>query len=258
MKTIEQQIQEKLKEIEEGAGVEILHAVESGSRAWGLASPDSDYDVRFVYRRAGKDYLSLEESRDVLEWQLDQVLDINGWDIKKALQQLGKGNATLFEWSNSPIVYKTTKEWEQIYRVGLGYFSEKAALCHYYGMAAHTFKEYLEGEKVRYKKYFYALRPLLAANYIEAFHTPPPVLFQDLMKLQMEPALKMAIEELLEKKKVTAEQELHPQIPVIQQFIQEEIQRQKQISSQLADDRKKDWSQLNQCFAEMIGVRWQS
>lgn len=102
-------INEELDKIERKEGVRILHAVESGSRAWGFASPDSDYDVRFVYVRPKEDYLRLDEPKDVIEWQLDEVLDINGWDLKKALRQFAKGNVTLFEWSESPIVYRTTR-----------------------------------------------------------------------------------------------------------------------------------------------------
>lgn len=80
MRNIEEVIQEKLREIELRENVKVLYAVESGSRAWGVASPDSDYDVRFIYVRNQKDYLRLDEVRDVIEWQLDEVLDINGWD----------------------------------------------------------------------------------------------------------------------------------------------------------------------------------
>jgi predicted nucleotidyltransferase len=79
------EINEKLDEIERTEGVRVLHAVESGSRAWGFASLDSDYDVRFVYVRPKEDYLRLDEPRDVIEWQLDEVLDINGWDLIKAV-----------------------------------------------------------------------------------------------------------------------------------------------------------------------------
>ena len=92
------EIQMKLKEIEEQEHVTILHAVESGSRAWGFASPDSDYDVRFIYVRTMEDYLRLDEPRDVIEWQMDEVLDINGWDLRKTLKHFHRGNATLFEW----------------------------------------------------------------------------------------------------------------------------------------------------------------
>lgn len=87
-------IQQKLTEIEEKENIKILHCVESGSRAWGFASPDSDYDVRFIYVRKRDFYLKLEKTRDVIEWQLDETLDINGWDLQKALRLLYKSNPT--------------------------------------------------------------------------------------------------------------------------------------------------------------------
>ncbi len=252
MRDIIAEINEKLDEIERKEGVRILHAVESGSRAWGFASPDSDYDVRFVYVRPKEDYLRLDEPRDVIEWQLDEVLDINGWDLRKALRQFAKGNATLFEWSGSPIVYRTTKEWSRIKEVSKQFFSEKAAVYHYYGTANSTLQGYLLGDAVRYKKYFYALRPLLAARFIEEYHVAPPVLFDDLLKMDLPEELRQAIDELLEAKKRTTEGEENPQMPVIRDFIVSETERQKQIADDLEDDHNKDWTALNRLFAEII------
>ncbi len=252
MRNIEKEISEKLDRIEEKEGVRILHAVESGSRAWGFASPDSDYDVRFVYVRPKEDYLLLNEPRDVIEWQLDEVLDINGWDLKKALRQFARGNATLFEWSGSPIVYRTTKAWEKIREVSKQYFSEKAAVYHYYGTANSTLQGYLLGETVRYKKYFYALRPLLAAQFIEKYHMAPPVLFDELLKLDMPQELKIAVGELLERKKKTTEGEENIHIPVIRTFIESETARQKKIADSLPDDHNKDWAALNEIFRDVI------
>ncbi|MBR5111777.1 MAG: nucleotidyltransferase domain-containing protein [Clostridia bacterium] len=248
-------ILEELKKIEEKYGARVLHAVESGSRAWGFASPDSDYDVRFVYVMPRADYLRLDEPRDVIEWQLDEVLDINGWDLRKAMKQFGRGNATLYEWSGSPVVYRTTPEWDTVRKVANGYFSEKSAVHHYFGIAMNTWADHLTQDTVRYKKYFYALRPLLAAQYIERYHCPPPVLFDDLLKMDMAPALRAAIGELLEKKKATTEGEYLPHIPAVRDFIQTELENQRTISRSLPDDRNPDWSALNRCFAEMIGVR---
>ena len=90
-------IQQKLDAIEQKEHVQILHAVESGSRAWGFASPDSDYDVRFIYVRREEDYLRLGKQRDVIEWQLDETLDINGWDLQKALRLMYGSNPTLLD-----------------------------------------------------------------------------------------------------------------------------------------------------------------
>lgn len=252
MREIEKEIRIKLDEIEKREGVRILHAVESGSRAWGFASPDSDYDVRFVYVRPKNDYLRLDEPGDVIEWQLDEVLDINGWDLKKALKQFAKGNATLFEWCGSPVVYHTTEAWEKIREISQQYFSEKAAVYHYYGTANSTLKEYLLGDTVRYKKYFYALRPLLAAQYIEKYHKAPPVLFDELLKLELPQELRTAIDLLLEKKKQTTEKEENPQMPVIKAFIESETVHQKEIADSLRDDRNKDWTALNLIFRKTI------
>ena len=253
MRDIQQEISDKLNEIEEKEGVRVLHAIESGSRAWGFASPDSDYDVRFVYVRKKEDYLRLDEPKDTIDWQLDEVLDINGWDLKKALKQFAKGNATLFEWSGSPIVYRTTEDWAKIRKISEQYFSEKAAIYHYYGTANNTYHEYLQGEMVRYKKYFYALRPLLAAEYIEKYHVAPPVLFDELLKLELFPELRQAIDELLEIKKRTTEKEENPQMPVIKGFIEMEIMKQKTIADEMDDDHNKDWSALNRIFSEVLG-----
>jgi predicted nucleotidyltransferase len=245
-------ILQELSKIEKAHHVRILYAVESGSRAWGFASPDSDYDVRFIYVRPITEYIRLDTPRDVIEWQLDEVLDINGWDIRKALWQLFKGNAVLHEWLNSPIIYKEAAEWAAIKAVSRDYFSEKAALYHYYGLARNTEKEHLGGENVRYKKYFYALRPLLAARYIAEKHIAPPVLFSELLKMPLAEPLRLAINDLLEKKKVTTESEFNPQIPVIIDFIRAELERQKAISIDLTADNKKDISALNRCLAEVI------
>ena len=245
-------IRDKLAEIEERENVRILLAVESGSRAWGFASPDSDYDVRFIYVRPMEEYLRLDEPKDVIEWQLDEVLDINGWDLKKALIQFRRGNATLFEWSNSPIVYKKSEKWDCIYDVAKSYFSVKSGIHHYYGTAKNTFISYLQGDKVKYKKYFYALRPLLACRYIEEFKCPPPVLFEELLKLSLPDELRRGIEELLEIKKITEEKDLNPQIPVIYDFIYNELEVQKELADAMTDDHNKEWGALNEVFKKML------
>ena len=242
----------QLRKIEEQHGVRILHAAESGSRAWGFASPDSDYDVRFIYVRPMSDYLRLDEPRDVIEWQLDEVLDINGWDLRKALKHMQQANATLFEWNNSPIVYETTPEWDRARALSKDYFSGKTAVNHYYGTAASTWVKHLNGDTVRYKKYFYALRPLLAARYIETYHREPPVRFDDLLNMDIEPTLRAAIDRLLEVKKRTTESEQLPHIPEIQSFIRDELPRQKAIGAAMPDDRNRDWAALNRLFMEIV------
>lgn len=246
------EIEQKLTEIEKKEQVRILLAVESGSRAWGFASPDSDYDVRFIYMRRPEDYLRLEEQKDVIEWQLDEVLDINGWDLRKTLIQFHRGNATLFEWSNSPIVYRRTQLWEQIYEEARNCFSRKAAVCHYYGTAKSTYMGYLQEEQVKYKKYFYALRPLLACRYVEQYGNMPPVPFSQLLEQDMPPQLRQEIGLLLERKKATEERDKNPQIPAIQEFIAQELECQKALGDAMEDDRCRDWDGLNRLFLRAL------
>lgn len=245
-------IRQKLKEIEEREHVIILHAVESGSRAWGFASPDSDYDVRFCYLRPMEAYLDLQKRDDFIDWSLDETLDINGWDLSKALQQFKKSNATLFEWANSPVVYDTTPLWQRIMDTANQYFAGKSAMYHYYGTANKNYLEYLTGEQVRYKKYFYVLRPILACRWIEERQCPPPVLFQDLVDTVLEESLREPMARLIEKKKAMTEAELGPVVPEIHAYIQESLSYYKAMLENRADDRNPDWGPLNRLFLDIL------
>lgn len=247
-----EEIRKKLREAEEKEDIKILYAVESGSRSWGFASPDSDYDVRFIYVRKLEDYLRLDQKRDVIEWQLDEVFDINGWDIRKTLTQFHKSNATLFEWSNSPMVYKETPEWKEVYQAAKACFSVKSTLYHYYGVAKSTYCQFLTGEEVKYKKYFYALRPLLACRYIWEHRCPPPIVFAELMRMDMPADLRKEIEELLEKKKRTLEGDKHSPIPRIQDFIVHELEVWKARAEEVKEEKKEDWTALNQSFLRLV------
>ena len=255
MQNMEEIIKENLKAIENENQVTILYAAESGSRAWGVASPDSDYDVRFVYVRKVEEYLRLDSLRDVIEWCLDEVLDINGWDLKKALLGIKKSNPNLLEWVNSPIVYKKHAAWPAVRDLVLAYASEKSLVCHYYGTAYSTYMEHLRGDKVRYKKYIYALRPLLCCLYVEHFHQPPLVNFHELLTSLQEilPSdLTKAICSMLAIKVQHKEHDALPPIPILQNFIEQECQRQRNISEQLPDDHKKEYEPLNEVFRKLM------
>ena len=258
MRDILKEIQKNLDAVEEKYQVKILLAVESGSRAWGFASPDSDYDVRFIYIHRPEEYLRIDPVKDTIEWQLDEVLDINGWDLKKVLLAFGKGNPNIMEWANSPIIYRQAEEWPAIREAALEYFSEKSALCHYYGTANSTLKGFLMGEQIRYKKYFYALRPLLCCRWIERYHTVPPMEFEKLMVLfdenepDLPPELLAGIRDLLARKAETEEKDLNPQIPVIIDFITSECARQKVLSDEAPDDHRHDFERLNAVFMEVL------
>ena len=174
--------------IEASFGVKILLAVESGSRAWDFASRDSDYDVRFIYSRPAKDYLRLDKVRDVIELPIqrvgDFVLDVNGWDVKKALRLAHASNPVLFEWFSSPIVYRTSDKTGELASLLEGYFSPQKATHHYLSMARRNYKAYFSKAEVPLKKYFYVLRPVFAAQYVASTLKAPPMRFCDLVKAQ--------------------------------------------------------------------------
>jgi len=249
---IEDLVIEKIKEIEKSENVRIIHAVESGSRSWGFASPDSDYDVRFIYVRDKNFYMSLRATKDVIDWELDEVLDINGWDIKKALQLFHKSNATLFEWANSPIVYYTTDEWKEIYeKVEDNYFSHKSTMYHYYGTAKSNYMQNFTGERVKCKKYFYVLRPLLACKWIEEKKCPPPVAFAELVDSLKEKNVADAINELVKVKVTLKESDTVERVKLLDDFIESEFARFEELIPKMDDDRNPDWDVLDEIFRNL-------
>ena len=174
-------IQEKLTKIEQTQGVRILYACESGSRAWNFASKDSDYDVRFIYVRDLAWYLSIYEGRDVIEEPILDEFDINGWDLQKFLKLAYKSNVVVFEWLKSPIIYRKAAGWEAVNALCFEYFSVKASLYHYFNIARNQHRLYLAPPEIKFKKFFYALRPLLFFFYIQTHQKPAPMDFLELL-----------------------------------------------------------------------------
>ncbi len=251
-------ITQKLKEIEQKENVTILYAVESGSRAWGFASTDSDYDVRFIYIRQPEHYLKLEKTRDVIEWQLDETLDINGWDLQKALRLLHQSNATLFEWLNSPIVYRTCAIWEKIRLPMMTYFLSKTGQYQYLHTAQRQYERYLTGETVKLKKYFYVLRPLLAVKWIQKHQTPPPMRFETLMADVLEPALQPIVMDLLHRKRTAKETgEIAPIFP-LQTYLQQNLQYWKEKIAQNKPQQKQNYLTLNHLFLQALRDTYQN
>lgn len=250
---MKERIVKELKRIEQKENVEILLAVESGSRAWGFESPDSDYDVRFIYKRRAEDYLRLDEMRDVIEIPIDDVLDINGWDLKKTLQLLYKSNPTLFEWFASPIIYKETDFAAEFRSVMGKYFSSKSALWHYISMAKSNYREYLKTEMVKAKKYFYVLRPVLACRWILDKQSPPPMLFSELADEELPAELRNEVEYLLDIKTNNPEIKEIPRIDSINNYLASEIEDIRNILDNMKEDRKASWMELNELFLYELG-----
>lgn len=222
-----QRIEEMLARVEAEHGVRILYACESGSRGWGFDSADSDWDVRFIYCHPRDWYLSIEEERDVIELPIDDLLDMNGWDLRKSLRLMKKSNPVLLEWLSSPIVYREDAGiMAGVRSLAHDFYQPAACLHHYLHMAQGNFREYLQGETVWLKKYFYVLRPVLACLWIERGLGNVPMAFDELVAGVVEDSeLKRHIAELAALKRSGAEMDNGLRIPVIHLFLEREIAR---------------------------------
>jgi len=256
---VREEVERRLRQIEAEEGVRVFFACESGSRAWGFPSRDSDYDVRFLYAHPRDWYLSidLERKRDVIERPILDEIDLSGWDLRKALQLFRKSNPPLLEWLQSPIIYREETAVAAQFR-GLipVYYSPRRALYHYLHMARGNYKDYLKGEEVWIKKYFYVLRPLLAILWIEADLGAVPMEFDVLVeKLVAPPALREAIDDLLAVKRAGDEVGRGPRIPPISDFIRQELERleTKHVDAEAV---KSDVEGLNVFFRDALDTLW--
>ncbi|MDP4181340.1 MAG: nucleotidyltransferase domain-containing protein [Bacillota bacterium] len=248
----------KLKEIEEAYKVKILYAIESGSRGWGFASKDSDYDVRFIYIHPINWYLSVEEKKDFIELPINELLDINGWDIRKALLLYKKSNPTLLEWLSSPIVYMDNYSTATKMRDLLPYyFSPVPTLYHYLHIAKNKYEEIISTDQVKIKRYFYILRPLLACMWIEKNISMPPMEFSKLIAEQpMDQSLVNEINKLLEKKTAGMEIDIEEKNPLIIDFLKSKIEHYEQYLKTIKKEKMSDYGALNTLFRETLDEVW--
>ena len=254
---MQEEILRELKSIEAKDDIRIVYACESGSRAWGFPSADSDYDVRFLYVRPVDWYLSIDEKRDVIEQPINEGLDINGWDLKKALRLFRKSNPPLWEWLFSPIKYLEPYAIAAKMRtLAADVYAPAACFHHYLHMARGNAREYLKGETVCTKKYFYVLRPVLAMQWIEAGLGVVPTNFNTLVeRLVKEAPLKTEIERLLKAKRAGDELDKGPRIAPISEFIESELERWQ--SQKLAVPRRQRPAiDLDLLFRESLSEVW--
>ncbi|MFD1216991.1 MULTISPECIES: nucleotidyltransferase domain-containing protein [Microbulbifer] len=254
-KVVKEEILARIKQAEKEHGVRVLYAIESGSRAWGFESPNSDYDVRFVYAHPRDWYVAvdLEDKRDVIEYPIVDEIDINGWDIRKALKLFSKSNPAFVEWLQSPIVYIERGNFSQRARDLLpSVYSVEKGIYHYRSMAKTNYRGYLREERVPIKKYFYVLRPLLSIMWLEKYGEPAPIEFEKLRKMVSDRAeLDGQISELLARKKRSLEKELAPPITELNEFIESELKRLESFSVS-PEKNGKTMNSLNSLFRETL------
>lgn len=226
---ITDRILRRLDALESDRGVRILLAVESGSRAWGFPSVDSDYDVRFIYVRPLDDYLAIKPRRDVIECPIEGDLDLSGWDIQKALRLLLKANPALNEWLASPFRYR----WQVAVAERLRSLSRRTpyrrtGLYHYFHLGHSNYRKYIrKRETVALKKYFYVLRPVMALRWLRTRMDQPPMSLSEIRRgIAISPGADQAVSELIARKAATRELGTGPRIPALDRMIEDEFAKE--------------------------------
>lgn len=228
------EIDDRLDRVEDEHGVAVLYACESGSRAWGFPSVDSDYDVRFVYVHPRDWYLSIDLERrdDTIDPPIVGDLDLHGWDLRKALGLFRTANPTLLDWLQSPIVYREDAVIMERWRALLPqYYTPRAAGHAYRGMARSVAEQNVSDEPIPHKAYLYVLRALLAVRWIEQDRGPVPVEFDRLVAATVDDAaLREAIDDLVAQKAAGNEHEAGPRLPTLHDFVEVELERQSMVT----------------------------
>lgn len=254
---MEKKIRHYLSEIEKEQDIEILLACETGSRAWGFPSPDSDYDVRFFYRHKRDWYLHLQTQKDSIERMYeDNEFDLTGWDLRKSLLLLAKSNPHLLERIQSPMMYRVNEDFlKDIRALANTQYSQIATMFHYLSMAKKKFEEIKTGEQMRLKSMFYALRTSVACLWISERDDIPPIVFQEMLEnLTIDAEVKKRIYELIDLKATASESYLHPQEDLINNFIAENIAKAEAVAQKLPGSKGK-LSDMNAFFIKTVGGR---
>lgn len=246
------QILAQLERIEREKGVRIVYACESGSRAWGFESSDSDYDVRYIYVHPIEWYLRVVPGSDTMEGPVDELLDLSGWDLRKALQLLRKSNPPLLEWLQSPIVYRAHDPVIRRLRALMPeYYQPAACLHHYLHMAQGNYRDFLQGDTVWLKKYFYVLRPVLACRWIERDYGVVPIEFESLVQRVLDEGdVRVAVGDLIRRKRAGEELDRGPHISALTRFLAEELDRLSRLPVPPA--LRPSSSELDRAFRESL------
>lgn len=239
-----------LKDIEQKKNIKILYACETGSRAWGFPSPDSDFDVRFIYMHERDWYLSLSQRKDTIEF-MDSDLDITGWDLKKCLTLLKKSNATLIERFQSPIEYFSVEEFKGEFKNLIeNYYSPTAVFFHHYSLTKKFWEEVKDTNEYKLKSWFYMVRSLFSCAWILEKDSVLPMNIQDLMEWMSED-WKSQINKLIDLKKTVGEKYLHSKDVELNDRILAMMELIEKSKDNLKVNRK-DMTDLNRFFLKMV------
>lgn len=251
-------ITNSLKNLEQQENIRILYACESGSRGWGFASEDSDYDVRFIYIHTPEWYLSVNNKADVITFfSDDRVFDLSGWDIRKALMHFHGSNPTLYDWLQSPIIYDQKLNFrESLLALAPTHYSLRRGTHHYLGIMMNTFNEEMTKEQVRLKKIFYVLRTALSALWMVRKGEVPPMQFAPLRTLVEDAAMQLLIAELLEKKLQSTESDAVPRNDELNAYVLT-IRDECEEAAKTLEHTPPDLEIMNELFRTTLREIWQ-
>lgn len=260
-KEVIEYIRAKLREVEKEHNINIIHAIESGSRAWGFPSKDSDYDVRFLYINNLDHYLSIDQKRDVIDTPivLDDFLgvefDMNGWDIKKAITLATRGNAVVNEWLSSPVQYIVNEPYYGRLRDFIQETADLRAYFYFYrNYMRDPWNSYSKESKqaIKIKQYCYVLRCALSLEWLETQMSPPPMDLPSIFKgIEIDPELRSEIDQLISNKAEATEADYMPRSSILDNFIDNAISEERKRPAK--DELEKcNLDKANALFREFI------
>ncbi|UII25201.1 nucleotidyltransferase domain-containing protein [Fulvivirga maritima] len=247
-------IQKQLEQIEESDALKILFACETGSRAWGFPSPDSDYDVRCIYVKSMDWHLSLTNKKDSFEKFINQELDITGWEVGKVLKLMWKSNVSVLERLQSPVIYKLQDIdlLSELWRLAQSCFSPVSTMYHYHNMASRYIDACFQSdEEVKLKSYFYAIRATICANWVREMNAIPPIEMNKMFEI-LSPELKHKIEELIDLKSGKSEGYFHPKDALIDEFLLLSTRKNEEVAPTLPGAVNRNMEELEDFYRKIV------
>jgi uncharacterized protein len=239
-----------LKNIEATHNVTILYACETGSRSWGFPSPDSDYDIRFIYMHNTDWYLDLNEKKDHIEF-IDGDWDLSGWDLRKSLHLLTKSNAALIERFNAPIVYYAKEDFADAFNgIIHNFYSRPSVFYHHYSLAKNFWEDIKDKDSYRLKSMFYLIRSLLTCLYILNNKDVAPMNIFRLLSNDLD--FNSRLENLIAYKATKGEKYLHNKDDYFDGFIRRSFEKIEASKNEISNVSTRNWTLLNTFFKDTI------
>jgi len=256
--TIKKSIINKLSNIEQLHNVKILLAIESGSRGWGFAAANADYDCRFIYAHKTEKYLSILEMDEFIDYELNETFDIRGYDLKRVLKYIMKSQATINEWLSSNVIYiNNGPVTKKLSKLAADFFNPIPVSYHYLSLAKKMLAEITVADEAKIKKYFYILRPIANLNYIQQYGKMPYMEYDKTLGATTPPSgVATAIQALKKQKAALLEHDKIPQHMFLIDYFNSEISRFESVLKEMKHEKNTNYTPLDEAFREIIEEVW--